>query len=119
VEIVGDTEGEAEKSKSLIERAWWIIPPVFIVFIYWPLVRHLGSFEYLSFESYVRQLEYFIFDEPAPIFYWSYFIFGFMAVGYYLTKNRSLVLKIIVPSILAILGSIIGGFVAITFSPSA
>ncbi|MEA1998764.1 MAG: hypothetical protein U9N61_05505 [Euryarchaeota archaeon] len=66
-----------------------------------------GVFEGTSFESYVRTLKFLVIDEPAPIFFHSYFIFGFMGVGYYVSRQRGLMLRIVIPIILAIFGMFI------------
>ncbi len=109
-------EGAEEKSKSLIDRFWWTIPPAFLGFVYWPGVHIIDSpLSQLSFELYMRQLKYFVIDNGAPVFFWSYFIFGFMVIGYVYTMRCSSTERIIIPIFLGILGSFIGaGYLAYT-----
>ena len=95
------------ESKKTIEKIWWAIPPIFIVFVFFPLIHHWGAFECVSFESYVRTLKFLVIDEPTPIFFHSYFIFGFMCVGYYVSRRKGLMLRITIPIILAIFGMFI------------
>ncbi len=97
-------ESTGRKSKSLIDRFWWVIPPVFLTFVYWPVIR--GAF--FTFSRYVRALRYLVNDDGLPTFFWSYFTFGPMAVGMLLTRRRSFALRISVPIIFGILGSVIG-----------
>jgi hypothetical protein len=32
-------EGTEEKPEGLIDRFWWVIPPVFLTFVYWSIIR--------------------------------------------------------------------------------
>ena len=108
-------EGTEEKPEGLIDRFWWVIPPVFIVFVYWPFVG--GDF--VSFGRYIQRLENLVIDNGAPMFFWSYFLFGFMAIGMLLTRRWSLELRIIVPILFAILGWFIAIFYAMSTSSYA
>jgi len=105
-------EGTEEKPKSLIDRFWWVIPPVFITFVYWPLVG--GGF--VSFEHYILTLKDLVIDYPGPVFFWSYFFFGFMAVGMLVARRWPLELRIIVPILFSIFGSFVGIYYAMITS---
>lgn len=97
------------KGKSLIEKVWWVIPPVVVVF---------GIPLYDTLDEMVE------FSLPLSLFIWSYgkniscmindltffggivaiSMLGFMALGYYLTIRKSLSLRLILPIILGIIG---------------
>jgi len=44
----------------------------------------------------------------------SIFIVGFMGIGYFLVRKKSIILRIIIPAILGIVGFYTGGIVALS-----
>ncbi len=101
-------EETEEKPKSLIDRFWWVIPPVFITFVYLPYFYNIYNLKlHISFESYMLIIKYLYIDKYGGSLFWLYFLFGFMTVGMLLTKKRSLILRIIIPIIFPILAQFI------------
>jgi hypothetical protein len=113
-------EETEEKPKSLIDRFWWVIPPVFIIFVYIPfglmflsiLLGHsLSEYPPFTFERYILGLKKlyipnYIGDVKEYLII-SFFIFGPMVLGILFTKGESLKLRITIPITLAILGTLI------------
>ncbi len=101
-------EETEEKPKSLIDRFWWVIPPVFIVFVFWPI-----SQGYAFAGSWLKNIhQLFCFDEGSWIV--LLFMFGFVEIGFIITKKMALKYKIIITTILGIIGLyVVGGFVAL------
>ncbi len=113
-------EGTEEKPKSLIDRFWWVIPPVFIIFVYIPfglmslsilLGYSFDEYPPFTFERYILGLKKlyipnYIGDVKEYLIIFS-FIFGPMVFGMLSTKRESLKLRITIPITLAILGTLI------------
>jgi cbb3-type cytochrome oxidase subunit 1 len=102
------------KIRDLIEKIWWVIPPIIMVFgipLYDALdntIRYSHSVNYIDFLMV-----------PEIFISWGFlgggiliiFTFGFMGIGYYFVRKKiSLALRIIVPSILGIIGFYAGHF---------
>ncbi len=99
-------EGTEEKPKSLIDRFWWVIPPTFAMFVFWPMSQ--GYAFAGSWLNNIRQL--LRFDEGGWII--LLFMFGFMGIGYIITKRMAVIYKIIITTILGLIGLyIVGGTV--------
>ena len=98
------------KGKRLIEKVWWMIPPVFIT-LFIPL--QMAVWEMIPFN---RPLSSFftLYAKNALIspFHFSSFwgviltllTIAFLGVGYYLSKKWSVAIRIVVPIITAITG---------------
>ena len=102
------------KIRDLIEKIWWVIPPIIVVFgipLYFAVKQTLEPsvplnwFIALYGEHLSLMIEYLTsFGGIVTIFF-----FGFMGIGYYLTrKQTSLLLRIIITTILGIIGSFAG-----------
>ena len=99
--------------KNLIEKIWWVIPPIIVIF---------GIPLYDALDKAIRYhpVNYIDFLMVPEIFIsWGFlgggiliiFTFGFMGIGYYLVRKKmSLALRIIAPSILGIIGFDAGHF---------
>ena len=86
------------KTKDLIEKIWWAIPPVVVVFgvLHFITMEYDGSF---SLDKYVFWLQILLLTSYGRIT--TIFMFVFMGIGYYLTSDKQLVLRIVVPIILS------------------
>jgi hypothetical protein len=93
------------KNKSLIEKVWWVIPPVFMVLVFLPVFRWIAVGRY-SFSEWIGIFQYLLGSIDGRIV--TIFMLGFMSIGYYLIRRKSLLLRIIVPIISAIIGFYIG-----------
>ena len=100
------------KGKRLIERIWWLIPPLFFLFVYMPLRAYFTLRHYPHFNSW-GVVDKLVSDWPSYLYSWitnpieiilPVFVFGFMAIGCYITRRKSLPLRIIVPIILSFIG---------------
>jgi len=98
------------KTKDLIEKIWWVIPPVVVVFVYYPLFITIAEGRY-SLGKCIFWLQYLFLSSIGRIY--VIFTFGFMGIGYYLTRGKSLSLRVAVPIILAIIGHFVGLFMAL------
>lgn len=102
------------KIKNLIEKIWWVIPPIIVTFVI-PLYRALDSLIRYSYPINYRDLlmvpETFISFGFFGGGIFIIFFLGFMGIGYYSVRKKvSLALRIIVPSILGIIGFYAGFF---------
>ncbi|MCK4732774.1 MAG: hypothetical protein KAT65_09995 [Methanophagales archaeon] len=107
------------KTKDVIEKIWWVIPPIIVVF---------GIPLFLTIKEMIE------FSQPLGLFIWCYgknlflhmikkfitlygivaiFTFGFMGVGYYLSRKRTVSLRILIPLITAFLGYFISHIIAL------
>lgn len=107
------------KTKCLIEKIWWAIPPVVVVF---------GIPLFLTLKEMID------FSQSPSLFIWCYsknfyihiikkfivlyglvtiFTFGFMGVGYYLSRGNVISLRMIIPIITAVLGYFISHIIAL------
>ena len=110
------------KIKDLIEKIWWMIPPVFVVFVFMPLEayfevrRHsLSPFNGRDVVNYwISTFLYCTSELFAMIL--IVFTFGFMSFGYYLIRRKSLALRISIPILLAILGFYTGAVVILSLT---
>jgi hypothetical protein len=104
--------------KGVIEKIWWVIPPVVIV---------LGIPLVYTFKEMME------FSQPMNLFIWCYgknlFVhirnftvlsgivaistFGFMRLGYYLSRKKEASLRILSPIIIALLGYFISQVIAL------
>ena len=103
------------KIRDLIEKIWWVIPPIVIVFGM-PLCIVLDMAIRYPPVNYINILMVFLMV-PEIFISWGFlgggiliiFTFGFMGIGYYLVRKKmSLALRIIIPSILGIIGFFAG-----------
>jgi len=105
-------------AKELIEEIWWAIPPVVVVFGI-PLVY--------TFKEMIE------FSQPINLFIWCYgknlfvhirnftvlggivaiLTFGFMGIGYCLSRKKGTSLRIFSPIILALLGYFVSHVIAL------
>jgi len=105
-------------AKEIIEKIWWVIPPIVIVFGM-PLVY--------TFKEMVE------FSQPMALFIWCYsknfsvyirnftvlggivaiLTFGFMGIGYYLSRKKEASLRILIPIITALLGYFVSHIIAL------
>nr|QNO44393.1 hypothetical protein DGMLNGLO_00005 [Methanosarcinales archaeon ANME-2c ERB4] len=101
--------------KDVIEKIWWAIPPVVIVFVFFPLVIIVieGG---CSFDKCVFWLQYLFFSPIGRIY--VIFTFGFGGAGYYLVRKKKLSLRIVIPILLGIVGFVIGLFMALILAGS-
>ena len=99
------------KGKRLIEKVWWVIPPMVVaVFItlrraVWEMTyfnRPLCVFVSLYMKNTLALLYFHFFD------FWGIIIMlltiTFMGIGYYLSRNKSIIIRVVVPIIAAIIG---------------
>jgi len=93
------------KDKRLIEKVWWMIPPVFMVFVFLPVFRWLEVRRY-SFGEWIGTFQYLLGSIDGRIVTIS--MFGLMGIGYYFIRRKTLLLRIIIPIILAIIGFYMG-----------
>lgn len=103
------------KTEDMIEKVWWMIPPVIIVFVFYPIFITITDGRY-SLGKCVFWLQY-LFLSPIGRIY-VVFTFGFMGIGYYVTREKSLSLRVAVPTILSVIGFFIGVFMALIIAGS-
>ncbi len=103
------------KAKDVIEKVWWVVPPVVIILVFYPLFITITDGRY-SPGKCIFWLRYLFLSNIGRIY--SIFTFGFMGIGYYVTKGRSLSLRLVVPIILGITGFFIGVFMALILAGS-
>ena len=100
------------KDKSMIEKVWWVIPPAVIalftpsitplVITVWECIRN-PSFSFFSiYGLYIGSFLFFLSS------FWGVILMlltiTFMGIGYYLSRKRSVAIRIVVPIITAIVG---------------
>jgi hypothetical protein len=104
------------KDKRLIEKVWWVIPPVFVFFVTVPFVfifLEMSKFNF-GLDSFVRLyvknlsiFSYMVSDDPtgngALVF-----TIGFMALGYYLSRKKTLLMCLALPIVLGTIGFFVG-----------
>ena len=107
---------ELTKTKSLIERIWWAIPPVVVFFLTVPftyIFLEMSEFDF-GFDSfvslYIKNLSifsYMVSDDPtgngALVF-----TIVFIALGSYLTRKKVLLIRLTVPIVLGTIGFFVG-----------
>jgi hypothetical protein len=98
------------KTKDMIEKVWWAIPPVIIVFVFYPIFITIADGRY-SLGKCVFWLQY-LFLSPIGRIY-VVCTFGFMGIGYYVTRGKTLALRVAVPMILSVIGFFAGIFMAL------
>jgi hypothetical protein len=99
------------KIRDIIEKIWWVIPPIVIVFgtlLYFTVEEALYFSLPLTFNLFVKNILY------ASYYYlgfkscWGLIItlltFTSMVMGYFLSRKKSLIIRIGVPIITAIIG---------------
>jgi len=114
--------GKWTKIVAVVEKIWWVIPPVVVVFGFMPLEayfevrRHyLGHFNgWDVFNYWISMFLYCTSELFAMILIVS--TFGFMSFGYYLIRGKSLALRISIPILLAILGFYTGAVVILSLT---
>ncbi|MDY6966312.1 MAG: hypothetical protein SVM80_10165 [Halobacteriota archaeon] len=96
--------------KSLIEKIWWVIPPIVVV-LGIPLVHIFygtitSGYPYGSLDKYAYVYAYIIgyvvFSLQGKLI--AILLITCMGIGYHLSKEKSLLVRIITPIITAILG---------------
>ena len=103
------------KTKYLIEKIWWVIPPLFVVFVFYPLFITIIDGKY-SLGRCVLWLQYLFLSSIGRIYVIS--TFGFMGIGYYMVRGESLSLRVAVPIMLSIIGFFVGLFMALLIAGS-
>jgi hypothetical protein len=102
------------KIRDLIEKIWWVIPPIIVVFgmpLYFALDSMIRYSYPVNYSDLLMVLGTFISFGFLGGGILIIFTFGFMGYGCYLVRKRtSLSLRIIVPSILGIIGFYVGMF---------
>ena len=98
------------KAKEMIEKIWWVIPPVVVVLgiplfhIFYGTV--VSGYPYASADRYtyiyMYIIGYIIFSIPGKVIVVLTSIS--MYIGYYISRKKSLLLRIITPIITAVLG---------------
>lgn len=98
------------KAKEIIEKIWWAIPPVVVVLgiplfhIFYGTV--VSGYPYASADKYtyiyMYIIGYIIFSIPGKVIVILTSIS--MYIGYYISRKKSLTLRIITPIITAVLG---------------
>ncbi|MDY6965976.1 MAG: hypothetical protein SVM80_08420 [Halobacteriota archaeon] len=103
------------ESKSLMEKIWWVIPPIlanlFVALIITVLeinerIKHNYTVSISSFPGiYVRELLspflYTLFSFPEGLIIVSTMIV-FIGLGYYLSRKRSITVRIVVTTVMGI-----------------
>lgn len=93
------------KAKSLLEKVWWVIPPVVVVFgipLYDTLAEMIdyslpaGSFAWVYIKNFLTMMD----DLLSFGGILAIFLFGFIALGYYLARNKSILLRVALPILL-------------------
>jgi hypothetical protein len=106
------------KAKSLLEKIWWVIPPVVVVFgiplfhIFYGTVTSGYPYSPLDWSAYVYIysyiIGYIIFSTPGKLILILLSIC--MCFGYYISRRKSLLVRIFTP----IIASIAGYFISLT-----
>ena len=102
------------KIRNLIEKIWWVIPPIIVVSLLPFLIAVRDTIKYSQpisafFLNFVKYL-YLI----TPMYFTDWLLgligaLGVMGLGYYLVRKKSsLFLRIIIPTILAGIGFFAG-----------
>ncbi len=98
-------------AEEIIEKIWWVIPPVVVVLFitlrrtFWEMThfnRPLYSFASLYGKNTLALLHFHFFDFWGAIVTLSTIVF--MGIGYYLSRKKSVVMRIAAPTIAAIIG---------------
>jgi len=98
-------------AKEIIEKIWWAIPPVVVVLFitlrrtFWEIMhfnRPLYSFVSLYEKNTLALLNFHFFDFWGAIVTLSTIVY--MGIGYYLSRKRSVAMRIAAPTIAAIIG---------------
>ncbi len=109
--------------RDFIEKLWWIIPPVFVIFVFYPWMDYNG-WGYLKLTDWAKRYYLSVVIEgltyPFQSFYTS-IQFIFMSLGYYVViKLRPpKVLKIIIPLIFWLVGFFVMIWYGMSISSSA
>ena len=110
------------KIRDLIEKIWWVIPLIIVAFVGVPLlltfvklVRYAQPINYSFFGDYARNIS--LVMDPVACGYYGIIIIifsiGLMGFGYYLVETKSsLLLRIIVLTILGMIGFFVGLIIA-------
>jgi len=109
-------------AKEIIEKIWWVLPPIVIVFglpLYWTLeemityTQPVNSFAsiYIKNLLWIEALFYPPIDRVVIML-----TFGSICIGCYLIRRKSLPLRIIVPIILGVIGFYIGCIVLLVLT---
>lgn len=103
-------------AKEIIEKIWWVIPPVVVFFLTVPftyIFLEMSEFDF-GFDSFVRLyiknlsiFSYMVSDDPtgngALVF-----TIVFIALGSYLTRKKVLLIRLTVPILLGTIGFFVG-----------
>jgi hypothetical protein len=98
------------ESKKIIEKIWWVIPPVVVV-LFIPLRK--AVWEMIHFNRPVSSfISLYAKNILMPSFhfltFWGVILtlstIVFMGMGYYLSRNKSVAMRIFVPILTAIIG---------------
>ncbi|RLA77337.1 MAG: hypothetical protein DRG33_07115 [Deltaproteobacteria bacterium] len=100
--------------KNMIEKIWWAIPPVVVLFVFMPLQIYFNLRKYhlapFSMGTVINEWVFHIsqwFADPLGMIF-VVLIIGFMGIGYYIAIRKSLLLRIVVPTMLGIMGFYVG-----------
>ena len=106
------------KGKSLLEKIWWVIPPVVVVFgiplhhTFREMIRSsqpINSFVSIYMKNMLYSLIYYFFD------FWGVIVtlstIAFMGIGYYLSRRKSLLIRLLIPIFAAIMGYYISSII--------
>ena len=106
--------------KGVIEKIWWVIPPVVIVFGIPLVYTFKGMMEFshpmdLFIWCYGKNIHIYIYNEIFSFFgrFIIIFTFASMGIGYYLSRKESVLLRIISPIIAALLGYFVSHIVVL------
>jgi hypothetical protein len=105
-------------AKEIIEKIWWVIPPVVVVFglpLYWTLEEMIKYTQPVN--SYTKNLLWIeaLFYPPIDRVV-IMLTFGSIGIGCYLIRRKSLPLRIIVPIISGVIGFYIGCIVLLVLT---
>ena len=106
--------------KDVIEKIWWAIPPAVIVFGI-PLVytfKEMAEFSQpmnLFIWCYGKNINIYIYNEILSFFgrFIIVSMFASMGLGYYLSRKKTVLLRIISPIITALLGYFVSHIVVL------
>lgn len=99
------------KVKDAIENIWWVVPPMVVVLFitlrrtFWEMThfnRPIHSFVSLYEKNTLALLHFHFFDFWGAIVTLSTIVF--MGIGYYLSRKKSVSIRIAAPTITAIIG---------------
>jgi hypothetical protein len=106
------------KIRDLIEKIWWVIPPIIVVF---GITLVYTIFEMIGFSHPALWFFWYFGKNLCSLFLWIFtdsspttaiiimFFLGFMGYGYYLVRKQpSLIRRIIIPLILGMVGFFAG-----------